>query len=380
MYSLVGYGRMIGDRVRMGAYAEALRRAVKPGSVVMDLGTGPGICALLACRFGARRVYAVEPAPVIELARAIAAANGVADRVAFIEDLSTNIRLPESADVIVSDLRGVLPQFGRHLAALADARRRHLAPGGVLIPRQDVLFVGVVEAPAQHAGQLTPWGDNDLGFDLRPMRRLLSNAVFKASFEEGQLLTPPRRWLAVDYATDGSAGSGGTLRWTAARAGIGHGLACWLDATLVPGVGFSCAPGRPPTIYGQAYFPWPDAVAIEPGDTLAIDLSARPVGDDYVWRWDTRVAGAAGRLKADFRQSTFFGTPLAGGRLRKRATDHVPTANLDARIDRFVLDLLCESVALGEIASRLALEFPASFPDVQAALSRVGDLSERYSQ
>ncbi|MBW3656542.1 MAG: hypothetical protein KY444_10570 [Gemmatimonadetes bacterium] len=39
-YSLLGYGDMMADRVRMDAYAAALEQAVRPGSVVLDIGTG----------------------------------------------------------------------------------------------------------------------------------------------------------------------------------------------------------------------------------------------------------------------------------------------------------------------------------------------------
>ncbi|MDH3444335.1 MAG: 50S ribosomal protein L11 methyltransferase, partial [Deltaproteobacteria bacterium] len=56
MYSIFDYGSMIADHVRMDAYARALRRAVTADSVVLDIGTGTGIFALLACQFGARRV------------------------------------------------------------------------------------------------------------------------------------------------------------------------------------------------------------------------------------------------------------------------------------------------------------------------------------
>jgi predicted RNA methylase len=61
MYSVGVYGEMIGDSIRMRAYVQALRDAVKPGSVVLDIGTGTGIFAMLASQFGAQRVYAIEP-------------------------------------------------------------------------------------------------------------------------------------------------------------------------------------------------------------------------------------------------------------------------------------------------------------------------------
>lgn len=65
VYSIAGYGEMLNDTVRMNAFAEALRQSVRPDSVVVDIGTGPGIFAMLACRFGAGKVYAIETDDVI---------------------------------------------------------------------------------------------------------------------------------------------------------------------------------------------------------------------------------------------------------------------------------------------------------------------------
>src|SRR5712692_2722385 len=107
---------MIADHVRMGAYAQALREAIRPGAVVVDIGCGTGILSLLACQRGARRVYAIEPDASIELARTVARDNGYADRIVFLQDRSLRVSLPERADVIVSDLRGRLPLSGGNLA------------------------------------------------------------------------------------------------------------------------------------------------------------------------------------------------------------------------------------------------------------------------
>ncbi len=86
---------MIGDSVRMDAYAQALRQVVKPNSVVLDIGTGTGIFAMLACKFGARRVYAIEPNDAVQVARETAIINGFAERIEFFQALSTQVTLPE---------------------------------------------------------------------------------------------------------------------------------------------------------------------------------------------------------------------------------------------------------------------------------------------
>ncbi len=120
-YGIGGYGAMIADRMRIDAYREALRLAVGPDSIVLDLGTGTGVFAFLACELGARHVYAVEPSSVIEVAREVAHQNGLDDRTTFIHESSTRVSMPEHADVLVSDMRGVLPLFERHLPAIIDA-------------------------------------------------------------------------------------------------------------------------------------------------------------------------------------------------------------------------------------------------------------------
>ena len=51
-YTIRGHGNMLADRVRMDAYAAALEAVVRPGSVVLDVGTGTGMFALPACRLG----------------------------------------------------------------------------------------------------------------------------------------------------------------------------------------------------------------------------------------------------------------------------------------------------------------------------------------
>src|SRR5688500_20340766 len=114
MYSVHSYGQMLADASRMEAYSAALQRAVKPGLVVLDLGCGPGVVALLACKLGARRVFAVEPDNVIQLAREAAIANGFDDRIEVFQNLSTDITLPERADDMISDLRGVRPREAPH--------------------------------------------------------------------------------------------------------------------------------------------------------------------------------------------------------------------------------------------------------------------------
>lgn len=373
---------MLADRVRIEAYRRALASVIRPESVVLDVGAGAGILSLIACRLGAARVIAIEPADAIHVGRELAAANGCADRIEFIQGLSTGVTLPGRADVIVSDMRGVLPFHGRHLPAIADARARLLAPGGTLIPRQDVVWAAPVEAAALYATMVDPWRAAPDGLDFAPALRFATNRWTRGRFTRDQLLAAPREWVTIDYQAVDRAGAHREMRFEAGRSGTVHGFAAWFDADLCGGAGFSNAPGEPDVIYGHAFFPLSAPVAVDPGDTITLDLAADLVGDDYVWRWSTRVAASAPphREKALYRQSTFWGAPLAAASLRKRAAGFVPCPTADAEVDAVILALMDGRAAAGDIARAIHARFPSRFATWEDALARVGTLSLEYSQ
>jgi protein arginine N-methyltransferase 1 len=379
MYTISDYGKMIADRIRTDAYARALREAINPDSVVLDIGTGIGIFAMLACQFGARRVYAIEPDDAIQVAREIAAANGFADRIEFIQDVSTRVTLPERVDVIVSDLRGVLPFLRHNITSIADARNRFLAPGGLLIPQQDTLWAAVAEAPDLYQRYAAIWTDNSYGLDLSAAERIVSNTWQKGRGDVNQLLTTPRQWATLNYNLIENPDISAEIIMPATRAGTAHGLSLWFDARLAEGVSYSTAPDRPVLIYGNAFLPLSAPVTLALGDSISVTLSADLVGDDYIWRWNTRVLSQGDKVKADFKQSNFFGAPLSPLQLRKRESGYVPVLDKEGQIDRLVLSLMTGEHTLGEIARRVANEYPDRFKSWEDALTRVGELSLKYS-
>lgn len=378
MYSVHSYGQMLADTSRMGAYSAALRRAVTPESVVLDLGCGPGVFALLACKLGARRVYAVEPDNVIQLAHEAAAANGFTHRIEFFQNRSTNITLPERADVIISDLRGVLPWYQQHIPSIIDARTRLLAPNGTLIPRRDVLWAAIVEAPDRYQEIVGPWQSN--GLDLSAPKRVVTNTWRKTRIKPDELLVQPSRWATVDYYEIQSSNIRAEIVWQTARSGTAHGLAVWFDSELIEEIGFSNHPDGPELIYGNGLFPFSNPVEIAEGDRIRVTLRADFIHDDYVWRWDTDffAAGEFVTPKARFKQSTFFGVPLSPSQMRKQAASYKPALDQRGEARSFIMELMTGQNSLAEIAERLAERFPNRYADWQDALNEVTVVSREF--
>jgi type I protein arginine methyltransferase len=376
-YSLRAYGEMIGDPVRASAFAGALGRVVRPGDAVLELGAGTGILSLLACRFGARHVYACDPNPAIHLARELARDNGFGDRVTCYQTGSEQLHLPEQVDVIVEDLRGVLPLFGRHLPVLIDARARHLKPDGRLVLSRDRLLLALVEAPEEHDRFLRPWGKNDFGFRLERWSSLLANAWKHCRLDPSQLLTPATVWGELDYRRISSPNLRGTASCGVARAGVAHGFLVWFETTMADGSTFSTGPGATETIYRSVFFPFPQALGLEEGDEVDVTLDASLIGDQYNWSWRTRARSRA-REEIRFEQSSFFGSILAAESLRRRAADHVPELDDEGRLVLRVLEQLAQHTQLGQIAGQLLDEFPGRFAGHAESLGFVGEMSTKY--
>lgn len=131
---------MLSDSVRVDAYHRGIHRNVKPGDVVLDLGTGTGLLAFMASRAGAKKVYAIEHSDFIDVAREIARVNGFTN-IEFVRASSREFTPPEPIDVVVHEQMGD-ELFNENLVQnLLDVRERVLRPGGRILPARFRLFV-----------------------------------------------------------------------------------------------------------------------------------------------------------------------------------------------------------------------------------------------
>ena len=149
----VEHGRMLHDDRRTGDYLAAIAAAVRPGDVVLEIGTGSGVLAVAAARAGARRVYAVEASDIAEVAERVFAANGVTDTVTLVPGWSREIELPERADLLVAELIGNEPLEEEILETTLDARRRLLHPDARLVPYRLTLLARPLRLPEEEARQ-----------------------------------------------------------------------------------------------------------------------------------------------------------------------------------------------------------------------------------
>ena len=151
--------------------------------------------------------------------------------------------------------------------------------------------------------------------DLSAGTRFITNNWRKTQIKPEYFLAEPVYWNTIDYHEIESRDVRAEISWRAARNGTAHGFATWFDSELVDGIDFSNHPSAPRMIYGQGFFPFSQPVEVSEGDRIELRVAADFVQDSYVWRWDTDFIDRE-RVKASFKQSTFYGVPLSTAQLR----------------------------------------------------------------
>lgn len=360
------YRRMVDDPVRVAAFRRAIARAVRPGDVVADVGCALGNYTVFACRAGARRVLAVEVAPVIAAAREVVAASGCGDRVRFLPGFSTDLEVPERARVVIFEDYPTTLLGPRPVQVVRDLVSRWLARGGRLVPDRARLWLAAVEDETSYRDldRFGRSGQKSFEVDLAPTRARAFAEPQSARLGAAALLSRPVLAARLDLRGLRSPEVALHATVTARRAGTLHGLVLWFELHLA-GRWLGTGPLDPPIAWQHTLFPFAEPLRLEEGARLRLSLESGSFGQDLVWRWRAE----AGRRKAE-------GDSLA--RLAPGSEDlvrwqpgHVPPVHPDLDVDRYVLGLVDGRRSLGGIAARLRRRFPRRFPRPADAERRV---------
>jgi 2-polyprenyl-3-methyl-5-hydroxy-6-metoxy-1,4-benzoquinol methylase len=207
---------MLNDRTRTSSYLESIRRNVRAGDVVLDIGTGTGIYAMAAARAGARHVYAIEAGPIERAARSLFEANGLSDRITLLRGWSSDLSLPERADVLISEVIGNEPLAEGVVGVTKDALKRLVKPGARLVPSRIRIYGLPVSVPNREIGRLTftretlanwkAW----YGFNFDLLAQATRNSMFDSVFgyfvnpkmmEGWKPLSDPVLFADIDFRT-----------------------------------------------------------------------------------------------------------------------------------------------------------------------------------
>lgn len=117
--------QMLTDELRMCAFEEAIRRVVKPGYKVVDLGSGTGALSFFAAKQGAE-VIGVENNPdLVDHSRSLLRENGVEDQVEIIQADAEEWTPDDPVDVVICEMLHSALLREKEVQVIQRFRERH---------------------------------------------------------------------------------------------------------------------------------------------------------------------------------------------------------------------------------------------------------------
>ncbi|MFM8311826.1 MAG: methyltransferase domain-containing protein [Ilumatobacteraceae bacterium] len=283
---------MLSDAVRVQAYHQGIHRNVRPGDVVVDLGTGTGLLAFMASRAGAKKVYAVEHSDFIDIAREIGHHNGFTN-IEFVKANSREFTPPEPVDVVLHEQMGDELFNENMVENLLDVRDRFLRPHGRILPSRFRLFIEPVTL--HDSMRVRRFWNIDLpdGIDLDPMRESRLAARYDTGRNEQTWLRPgsvaatfgtPAPVMEFDLDTLAGAGALPTdivVERTASADMIVDGTCIWFEAQFDDDTVLSTSPLGPVTSWGNRLYRLDREFA--KGEQLRIDVHVPRLADPNTW-------------------------------------------------------------------------------------------------
>lgn len=283
--------RMLDDRTRTERYQAAIRAVVRPGDVVVEIGTGTGVLAVTAAQAGAERVYAIEASRIGDSARRVFADNGVADRITLVEGLSSRVSLPERCDVLIAEIIGRDPLEEEVLEFTRDAVTRFLKPGGRLVPSTFELLAVPVAMPGdvrRHWTFTTEAADEwraRYGIDFSSLTDSSARSWWKLTVSPRRLaefpvLADPIMLLQRDLAAVAGVGFSATARGRATADGELGAIALAFRIGLAPGIELDTDPRHPRPDNSWDHLVWgmPVPLSVRRGDQIEVTVRHREDG------------------------------------------------------------------------------------------------------
>lgn len=376
--TITDHRAMVFDGLRNATYYRALKKVITPDTTVMDLGAGLGIHGLNAATLGAASVHLVEPSPVIEVARKIAAENGLKN-IRCHQCLAEELKLDERVDILVSVFTGNFLLTEDLLPTLFHARDKFLKPGGQMIPDRARMEVVPVTAPDYYRRHIDAWNAypenaqerNLPALDHQSVRPFAANSMYYDTAEnfEATALGVPVPLMELDFTTATSANCDSQIEVEIEQTGICHGWLGWFQMHLLD-EWLSTGSDTASTHWRQVFLPLESPLQVTEGDQLRFALKRPDFGE---WTWTTEYAERCQR------QSTFLSQPLSPERLLKASDAYQPNRNERGDAARWLLAQMDGNLSVDQLTSRLYAQYPNQFASKADALKLVKHLAKHFS-
>ncbi|MDO8643641.1 MAG: 50S ribosomal protein L11 methyltransferase [bacterium] len=258
---------MIEDPHRTDPLLAAIKKTVRSGDLVVDVGTGLGLLAIASVQAGAGHVWGIDyDKEALNYAKKAANRAGVFEKISWIPGLSFEAKLKKRVDLILCETVGSYAFDENILATLADAKRRFLKKTGKIIP-----------------ACLELWG---APLCRIPRKKSASGIV---TAKKNDLMATPLRLARINFQENFKTSLRIKEDFVCKKGGILRAMAVWPKVYWTKENITEASPLLPPTHWQQGIL-GVEAKKIRPGEKIHFELIMRPHPDhprektERLWR------------------------------------------------------------------------------------------------
>jgi predicted RNA methylase len=276
--------KMLADQERNDAFEKAIKRAVKPDSVVLDIGTGSGLLSMMAAKYGAKQVYTCEASShIAEVAEKIIEKNGFKEKVSLFNLKSTQLtqltqkELTKKPNLIVAEIfdAGLIGEMA--IPSFRHALKELCADNCQVIPAKAQIMGRLLHLPS--AASVNPMKSIS-GFDLSPFDQFRVPKEYISEdlkLSHHKFLSSAFDMIDFDFMNLGdpipeNSFKSKSLRIEASDTGVLHGVAFWFNLFLDDEIELSSRPERLNNHWGQALFFFEQHLDIKEGDSVDLKM------------------------------------------------------------------------------------------------------------
>ena len=275
---------MMNDLVRNNAYLDALKLAITNKDLVLEIGTGSGLLAMMSAKAGAKEVITCEASRTIATAaEEIIAENSYEKKIKVVNKKSTDLiigeDLPNKADIIVSEILSSEFVGEGVQATIVDANKRLLKKNGKMLPESGAIKIALIGDNEEINEKVYVKEINGFDFskfnsktgqkfplNLKTKPNLLSKTEVAFKFELCGLKIPSRKEKILILKAN--------------KSGLCYGIIQWLSIQIFKNVKYENKPGDTPSHWSTPIYCFDEPINVTKGQEIKVKATLL---EDKVW-------------------------------------------------------------------------------------------------